>query len=152
MSKWLWFSFHCHALYLLHLSFVCTSCLILLYVRINTEYLYNFCQTHERRHITRLWGGAVVCGSWVQVWSKFYRYNCCAVCTTLLHIAEIYREFIALGIPTYSCLVMVYSLPILIARFMGTTWGPSGADRSKWGHMLAPWTLLSGITRCWMTC
>ena len=27
-------------LYLLHLSFVCTSCLIVLYVRINTEYIY----------------------------------------------------------------------------------------------------------------
>ena len=27
-------------LYLLHLSFVCTSCLIVLYVRINTEYMY----------------------------------------------------------------------------------------------------------------
>ena len=42
MSKWLWlfFFFHCHALYLLHLSFVCTSCLIVLYVRINTEYIY----------------------------------------------------------------------------------------------------------------
>ena len=26
-------------LYLLHLSFVCTSCLIVLYVRINTEYI-----------------------------------------------------------------------------------------------------------------
>ena len=31
----------------------------------------------------------------------------------------------------------------LIARFMGPTWGPSGADRSEMGPMLAPWTLLS---------
>ena len=31
-------------------------------------------------------------------------------------------------------------LNTLIARFMGPTWGPSGADRT----MLAPWTLLSG--------
>ena len=36
------FFFHCHALYLLHLSFVCTSCLIVLYVRINTEYIYIY--------------------------------------------------------------------------------------------------------------
>ena len=32
----------------------------------------------------------------------------------------------------------------LIARFMGTTWGPSGANRTQVGPMLAPWTLLSG--------
>ena len=32
----------------------------------------------------------------------------------------------------------------LIARFMGATWGPSGADRTQVGPMLAPWTLLSG--------
>ena len=33
----------------------------------------------------------------------------------------------------------------LIARFMGPTWGPSGADRTHGGPMLAPWTLLSGM-------
>ena len=31
-----------------------------------------------------------------------------------------------------------------IAKFMGPTWGPSGADRTQMGPMLAPWTLLSG--------
>ena len=35
--------------------------------------------------------------------------------------------------------------PSLIARFMGPTWGPSGADRTQMGPMFAPWTLLSGI-------
>ena len=34
----------------------------------------------------------------------------------------------------------------LIARFLGPTWGPSGADRTQVGPMLAPWTLLSGYT------
>ena len=34
----------------------------------------------------------------------------------------------------------------LIARFMGLTWGPSGADRTQVGPMLAPWTLLSGVS------
>ena len=34
--------------------------------------------------------------------------------------------------------------PTLIARFMGPTWGPSEADRTQVGPMLAPWTLLSG--------
>ena len=33
----------------------------------------------------------------------------------------------------------------LIKRFMGPTWGPSGADRTQVGPMLAPWTLLSGL-------
>ena len=32
----------------------------------------------------------------------------------------------------------------LIARLMGPKWGPSGADRTQVGLMLAPWTLLSG--------
>ena len=35
----------------------------------------------------------------------------------------------------------------LIARFMGPTWGPSGADRIQVGPMLAPWTLLFGKLR-----
>ena len=39
------------------------------------------------------------------------------------------------------------SLTPLIARFMGPTWGPSGADRTQVGPMLAPWTLLSGTLR-----
>ena len=33
----------------------------------------------------------------------------------------------------------------LIARFMGPTWGPPGADRTHEGHMLATWILLTGI-------
>ena len=33
----------------------------------------------------------------------------------------------------------------LIARFMGPTWGPSGADMTQVGLMLVPWTLLSGV-------
>ena len=41
-------------------------------------------------------------------------------------------------IPDNQCLCT------LIARFMGPTWGPSGADRTQVGPILAPWTLLSG--------
>ena len=33
----------------------------------------------------------------------------------------------------------------LIAWIMGPTWGPSGADRTQVGPILAPWTLLSGV-------
>ena len=35
----------------------------------------------------------------------------------------------------------------LITRLMGTTWGPTGADRIQVGPMLAPRILLSGM--CW---
>ena len=43
---------------------------------------------------------------------------------------------------TYHCSDHIVSL---IARFLGTTWGPAGADRTQVGPMLAQWTLLSGI-------
>ena len=39
----------------------------------------------------------------------------------------------------------------LIKRFMGPTWGPSGADRTQLGPMLAPWTLLSGQLYIWLS-
>ena len=43
------------------------------------------------------------------------------------------------------CFKLVWSVMTnQITRFMGSTWGPSGADRTQVGPMLAPWTLLSG--------
>ena len=42
----------------------------------------------------------------------------------------------------YSC--VKYISTSLIARFMWPTWGPSGADRTRVGSLLAPWILLSG--------
>ena len=45
---------------------------------------------------------------------------------------------------TYTVVVLQYPAKHpLKARFMGPTWGPSGADRTQVGTMLAPWTLLS---------
>ena len=41
-------------------------------------------------------------------------------------------------------LSLMWVMSTMIARFMGPTWGPSGADRTQVGPMLAPWTLLSG--------
>ena len=35
---------------------------------------------------------------------------------------------------------------LLIARIMGPTWDPSGAERTQVGPMLAPWTLLSALS------
>ena len=40
--------------------------------------------------------------------------------------------------------LMERSILTLIARFMGPTWGPSGADRTQVGPVLAPRTLPSG--------
>ena len=44
-----------------------------------------------------------------------------------------------------ACCISYQTLPSLIARFMGPTWGPSWADRTLVGPRLAPWTLLSGL-------
>ena len=46
------------------------------------------------------------------------------------------------GIPTHAA-GRVCS-PSQMARFMGPTWGLTGAERTQVGPMLAPWTLLSG--------
>ena len=40
--------------------------------------------------------------------------------------------------------IMARRWTTLIARCMGSTWGPSGAGRTKVGAMMAPWILLSG--------
>ena len=62
-----------------------------------------------------------------------------------------FRELTAREITGFDCSVIACwtpFLPTLIARFMGPTCGPSGADRTQVGHMLAPWTLLSGYPFC----
>ena len=51
------------------------------------------------------------------------------------------------GAPPVSDVGVVPTGPVvttLIARFMGPTWGPSGADRTQVGPMLGPWNFLSG--------
>ena len=44
--------------------------------------------------------------------------------------------------------ILIIDRPSQIARFMGPTWDPPGSCRPQVGHMLIPWTLLSGIA-CW---
>ena len=39
-----------------------------------------------------------------------------------------------------------------IAKFMGPTWGPPGSCRPQMGPMLAPWTLLSGVSLVQVQC
>ena len=53
-------------------------------------------------------------------------------------------------LPTY--IFLWYTVMSLTARFMGPTWGPSGADRTQVGPMLDPWTLLSGVLTSKETC
>ena len=47
---------------------------------------------------------------------------------------------------TRLSLVQIMGKLTLIARFMGPTWGPTGADGTQVGPIFAPWTLLSGET------
>ena len=54
------------------------------------------------------------------------------------------RKFSANDIRCYKC-NSHWLRTTLIEKFMGPTWGPSGADRTQVGPMLAPWTLLSGL-------
>ena len=47
---------------------------------------------------------------------------------------------------SFTLIILIHTL---IARFMGSTWGPSGADRTQVVPMLAPGTLLSGHLGDW---
>ena len=60
------------------------------------------------------------------------------------HPAAIAGGSILLPYHTVKCLQLT-----LIARFMGPTWGPSGAERTQVGPMQAPWTLLSELYEVW---
>ena len=52
----------------------------------------------------------------------------------------LHNEIHSIDVPKHDI-----SLCSLIARFMGPTWGPSGADRTQVSPMLSPWTFLSGL-------
>ena len=41
--------------------------------------------------------------------------------------------------------IIFFLISSLITKLMGPTWGPTRADRTQVGPMLAPWTLLSGF-------
>ena len=77
-----------------------------------------------------------------------------------MHIAELRvskfrqkcRKFAELQCKDTKVDTFEAKLVSLIARFMGPTWGPPGADRTQVGPMLAPWTLLSGVFSLESTC
>ena len=60
-----------------------------------------------------------------------------------LHVIIEYCSLILVNGMQYHDKDQMARLPAPIARFMGLTWGPSGANRTQVGPMLAPWTLLS---------
>ena len=59
----------------------------------------------------------------------------------LKYIAFARSEFVAVK---FAWRTIFLSFLSLIERFMGPTWGPSGAGRTQVGPMFAPWILLSG--------
>ena len=59
-----------------------------------------------------------------------------------IEISTIFPSLLQLSI---SHLLSIKPVTLPIASFMGPTCGPSGADRTQVGPMLAPWTLLSGL-------
>ena len=62
------------------------------------------------------------------------------------HSCHNWVSMVVIKIPClHGTRIPVGSKAPLIARFMGSTWGPSGADRTQMDPMLAPWTLLSGM-------
>ena len=65
----------------------------------------------------------------------------------ILNLSQIswqYANFDFIKTCSIGCETLTTSL---IVRFMGPTWFPSGVDRTQVGPVLAPWTLLSGISK-----
>ena len=71
--------------------------------------------------------------------------------SSVLHIAFDMKFAVWCALPPFDMFILSITVTMasLIARFMGPTWGPSGAARIKVGTMLAPRTLLSGLTGSW---
>ena len=79
-------------------------------------------------------------GHWMQetVWRHIRRPPSHCMHPLLYSLRPIILDF---GIVVVNDCVYMWTL---IGRFMGPTWGSSGADRTQVDPMLAPWTLLSG--------
>ena len=70
--------------------------------------------------------------------------------TIIIHTVCLWHALMLSDTCHCTYILQDYSIGIearsLIAKFMGPTWGPPGPCRPQVGLMLAPWTLLSGIT------
>ena len=80
-------------------------------------------------------------------------YRCHYKLTKTLHTspswyAELWSFFVTILEKHYH-VTKSFDYTTLIAKFMGPTWGPSGAARTQVGLMLSPWTLLSGHLMPW---
>ena len=61
------------------------------------------------------------------------------------HVPEVWKTTRIISWSLLTNRKHCHKISSLVARFVGPTWGPSGADRTQVGPMLAPWTLLSGV-------
>ena len=72
------------------------------------------------------------------------------ICIRRQHQSSIYWSFVRGITMRHYCWVPlkrpVMGRVSIIARFRGPAWGPSGAARIQSCPMLAPWTLLSGVS------
>ena len=98
--------------------------------------------------------GANELSIWKVIWSGFI--SCCNILyLVLIHHCCVYCRWLVLWYCQTACFVGLSFKVLrfsetsvsraLIARFMGPKSGPSGADKTQVGPMLAPWTLLSEV-------
>ena len=82
-----------------------------------------------------------------------YDHNCFPIATTTTATATPGATATAIATTTTTTIITTTTTTTtttLIARFIGPTWGPCGADRTQVGPMLAAWTLLFGYS--WHIC
>ena len=60
-------------------------------------------------------------------------------------ILDHYQTMLLVVFLYWPSLLIIHIKTSQITRFTEPTWGPSGADRTQVGPMLAPWILLSGM-------
>ena len=72
------------------------------------------------------------------------RWHLCDVYQVLTFTYLIYGNANELYLSKWAVCEATWLVQTLIAWFIWPTWGPSVADRTQVGPMLAPWTLLSG--------
>ena len=83
-------------------------------------------------------------------WFSTTRFEVCTVYGMANVAMWIWYMTAIVAVRSYGCspeglLYKMTMMATLIARFMGPTWGPSGADRTQMGPMLAPWTKYKGL-------
>ena len=110
-------------------------------LKITNHLFHVFCVWHDfndssvrsrRRDV--VWQSVAVC-TCLQVWYGHRMFSGSDTNVTSSTFKQIYRH------PWCHYEVLLVTNDTHIARFTGPTWGPSGADRTQVGPMLAPWTI-----------